>query len=924
MKAATHFLIAFGLSINLFADSFVSAAFTSLSSVIPSLTASNTTTAYIVELSSAASNSSSKRKRSLTPHQDLYNELRRKDVAFSSGTEWHSEQIFVGVELVLNSLADLDAVANADNVVAVRPVLTFQPPALVRTHSLTGSSDPALPPDTQSTHVMTGVDMVHAGGNFGQDIKIGVIDSGVDYLNPTLGGGFGPGFLVAGGYDFVGNAYTGANTPVPDADPLDTCFGHGTHVTGIIAAQPGNIYNITGVAYKSSIYAYRVFGCTGGVQDPITVNALLKAYDDGMDVITLSIGGASGWSESTTSIIASRIVEKGRVVTASIGNDGAQGAWYPSAPGTGKGVISVGSVENTQLPAINAVLSDGHAPVPYFSLRPFPVTTSLPIYATSKDITVANDACNALPSSTPNLAGYVVVIRRGGCAIVDKLKNAAAKGGKYFFIYNDGTALGVISTGTYIGALIRAEDGAYLVNAFKTNANLRVSFPQTLANTVPVDGGGLVSSFSGMGPTYELNLSPAVMAPGGNVISTMPRNMGTFGVSSGTSMAAPFAAGAAALILKAKGKDKDTCKSVKGLLQSTAGMIPTSSVDGAPIASAAQQGAGLINVYQAIQAQSVITTTELLLNDTLFGSNYQLVIIRNPTKKTVTYNIDHAAGITLSTVNPSNGLPNMAPIPTVPQTAGVTIVGKQVTVWPKLIGMFIVKTTPPTGLDAKTFPIYSGYITICSSLGETFSIPYMGTSSRMRDMPVLDQSDVFFEAQIPIMLTGNGYPADAGTSFTLVGSDYPAILYRRAAGSPSILADLVSPNTTVPGAVQARSLSKRGTLWNWLKGIFGNRNNQPTPGTFANVRTVGPIQNVPYSPRHEMEDAERSGYDFVRVQNYLNTTSIANGQYKLLLRALKVTGNAAKQEDYESWLSPVFTVNAPTPSASVSANTTLV
>ena len=84
----------------------------------------------------------------------------------------------------------------------------------------------------------------------------------------ALGGGFGPGFLIAGGYDFVGDAYNGGNTPVPDPDPMDNCVGHGTHVAGIIAAQPGNIYNITGVAYKSSINSYRVFGCTGTVQDP--------------------------------------------------------------------------------------------------------------------------------------------------------------------------------------------------------------------------------------------------------------------------------------------------------------------------------------------------------------------------------------------------------------------------------------------------------------------------------------------------------------------------------------------------------------------------------------------------------------------------------------------------------------------------------
>lgn len=163
---------------------------------------------------------------------------------------------------------------------------------------------------------------------------------------------------------------------------------------------------------------------------------------------------------------------------------------------------------STQLPVVNATLSDGHNPIPYFSLKSFPVTTSLPVYAVSTDITVPNDACNPLPSSTPNLAGYLVVIRRGGCTISQKLTNAAAKGGRIFFIYNDGTALGIISTSPYVGALIRAEDGAYLVNAFKTNANLRVSFPPTFG-ALNVPGGGLVSATSGMGPTYDLRLKPS-------------------------------------------------------------------------------------------------------------------------------------------------------------------------------------------------------------------------------------------------------------------------------------------------------------------------------------------------------------------------------------------------------------------------------
>lgn len=90
---------------------------------------------------------------------------------------------------------------------------------------------------------------------------------------------------------------------------------------------------------------------------------------------------------------------------------------------------------SSKIPIVNATLSDGHAPVSYFSFRPFPIAAALPVYATSTDITNPADACTALPASTPNLANYIVVIRRGGCTAATKYANAAAKGGRYFFLY---------------------------------------------------------------------------------------------------------------------------------------------------------------------------------------------------------------------------------------------------------------------------------------------------------------------------------------------------------------------------------------------------------------------------------------------------------------------------------------------------------
>lgn len=85
----------------------------------------------------------------------------------------------------------------------------------------------------------------------GNNIKVGIIDTGVDYTHPALGGCFGPGCRVAYGYDFVGDDYNGMNMPTPDADPMDNCNGHGTHVTGIIGAQDDEL-TFTGIAPKGT------------------------------------------------------------------------------------------------------------------------------------------------------------------------------------------------------------------------------------------------------------------------------------------------------------------------------------------------------------------------------------------------------------------------------------------------------------------------------------------------------------------------------------------------------------------------------------------------------------------------------------------------------------------------------------------------
>lgn len=151
--------------------------------------------------------------------------------------------------------------------------------------------------NTYSLHTMTGVDKLREEGFTGSGIKIAIVDTGIDYFHPDLGGCFGAGCKVGFGYDLVGDAYTGENEPMPDPDPYDNCGGHGTHVAGIIAASSDEQDYFTGVAPNVTLGAYRVMGCAGGVSDDVLIQAFAMAYESGADIITSSIGGSGGWSE---------------------------------------------------------------------------------------------------------------------------------------------------------------------------------------------------------------------------------------------------------------------------------------------------------------------------------------------------------------------------------------------------------------------------------------------------------------------------------------------------------------------------------------------------------------------------------------------------------------------------------------------------
>jgi hypothetical protein len=203
------------------------------------------------------------------------------------------------------------------------------------------------------------------------------------------------------------------------------------HCTG---ANPGNQFNMTGVAYEATIEAYRAFGCQGGVSDDVLVQAIMTAWVHSNDVITISLASPAGWTESFSSVISSDVAEIGRIVIIAAGNNTASGAFYTSGPSSGIAVIPVASVNNTVTPIQNAISSDGDAPIPYFSFMPLNFTESLPVYAVS-------DACNPLPAPL-RPCDSVVPISFGNCTFVTELVSVAQKGARVALFYNNGSPLG--------------------------------------------------------------------------------------------------------------------------------------------------------------------------------------------------------------------------------------------------------------------------------------------------------------------------------------------------------------------------------------------------------------------------------------------------------------------------------------------------
>jgi subtilisin family serine protease len=175
-------------------------------------------------------------------------------------------------------------------------------------------------------------DAAHATAT-GAGAVVAVIDSGVFATHPDLGGRLLP------GYDFVDN----------DATPQDG-NGHGTHVTGIVAANEGNGVGVGSVAPGATVMPLRALDDDGGGDTVNVAKAIDYAVAHGANVINLSLGsdvplvGAVGDDDFNAAL--GRAAAANVTIVAAAGNNSVPICEQPSIAGA---VLCVGSVDSRRM-----------------------------------------------------------------------------------------------------------------------------------------------------------------------------------------------------------------------------------------------------------------------------------------------------------------------------------------------------------------------------------------------------------------------------------------------------------------------------------------------------------------------------------------------------------------------------------------------
>ena len=517
----------------------------------------------------------------------------------------------------------------------------------------------SLLPDTANSTRMIGGGLANETGFTGEGMLIAILDTGVDMdhqifskapANPALTQDDVKDLLSQ--YDFqaeglvkglsVSSVYKSTKFPFQfdygdkDTDGAPgTKSSHGTHVASTAAGCTGINADVQGVAPDAQIANMNVFKSSGSASYADILSALEDCMLLGVDVANLSLGSDAGYidyenpDEFTESLlnVFKRAGESGMSLAVAAGN--AYSAAYGDAFGNKAlasnpdyGLISEPSTYGESMSV--AAVSNSKVKSPYITVggRDFAYQDSGTI-STDENAKIFRDLAKKGELEYAVVPGYgteddyegidvsgkVALVQRGGGMYYEqKERSAYAHGAIAMLVYNNvpGMLYMSITDWKVPCAFISQEAGEYL--KAQENKVLTVGAADKLVAS-PTYG---MADFSSWGATTELTLKPEITAPGAGIYAAVPGN--AYESMDGTSMASPHAAGAMAIVqqaLKARGMTDATQRKhmVDTLLMSTASIIYDSN--GQPY-SPRKQGAGLININDAVKTEGYLTVDGMI------------------------------------------------------------------------------------------------------------------------------------------------------------------------------------------------------------------------------------------------------------------------------------------------------------------------
>lgn len=270
------------------------------------------------------------------------------------------------------------------------------------------------------------------------------------------------------------------------------------------------------------------------------------------------------------------------------------------------------------------------------------------------------------------------------------------------------------------------------------NGLFNIMNPGTGRNTMSissVDSGENIAARSSFGPNWELDLKPQLVAPGQSV--RVARRGGGYGTDSGTSFAGPLAAGICALVAEVRGTFDPQI--LNGVMMSTAKLLQEPSENGSYI-PAIEQGAGLVQGWEAAHATTLIEPASLAFNDTAYRVDTISMRITNTAKTEVTYHFSNIGANTIYALREDRKTIQtfFQGVPQIEAEAAIRISMNSLTISAGQSANVSVSASDPTGLDVDRLPVWSGFIRIQGSDGKNFTVPYVGLAGQVHMSDPMD------------------------------------------------------------------------------------------------------------------------------------------------------------------------------------------